>query len=84
MKNFIKFLLVLPFFAFADEDPGMHDHAQMKTMNQDHQSMKHNPPPIGVMGNMHHQGFMLSIRHGDYANGRQYFERRQHYRFRNS
>ena len=64
MKNFLKFLLVLPFFTFAEEDPGMHDHAQMKTMNQDHQSMKHNPPPIGVMGNMHHQGFMLSIRHG--------------------
>jgi hypothetical protein len=64
INNFIKFLLVLPFFAFAEEESGMQDHAQMTTMNQDHQSMKHNPPPIGVMGNMHHQGFMLSIRHG--------------------
>ena len=41
-----------------------HEHSSADSMDHKHQSHKHLSFPIGVMGNMHEKGFMLSIRHG--------------------
>ena len=64
----MKFLLTsLAFFSlslFSQEGEPMHDHSQMEKMSSKHHSMGHTSAPIGVMGSMHHKGFMLSIKHG--------------------
>ena len=41
-----------------------HEHSSADSVDHKHQSHKHPPLPIGVMGNMHPKGFMFSIRHG--------------------
>ena len=41
-----------------------HEHSSADSVDHKHQSHKHPPLSIGVMGNMHPKGFMFSIRHG--------------------
>ena len=63
----IFFLLSTFLFAEGDSsehDHAMHDHSAMTEMDSSHHSMSHGLIPIGIMGNMHHKGFMLSIKHG--------------------
>ena len=42
----------------------MHDHSKMEKMHSKHHSMSHTSAPIGVMGSMHHSGFMISLKQG--------------------
>ena len=49
---------------FSQEGKPMHDHSKMEKMSSEHHSMNHSSAPIGIMGSMHHSGFMLSIKHG--------------------
>ena len=64
----MKFLLIsfslLSIGLFSQESKPMHDHSKMENMSSKHHSMSHTTAPIGVMGSMHHKGFMLSIKHG--------------------
>ena len=63
----IFFLLSTFLFAEGDSsehDHSMHDHSAMTEMDSSHHFMSHGLIPIGIMGNMHHKGFMLSIKHG--------------------
>ena len=63
--KFISILLAcFSIVLFAQEEESMHDHSKMETMSSKHHSMNHSPAPIGIMGSMHHGGFMLSIKHG--------------------
>ena len=48
----------------SEHDHSTHDHSAMTEMDSSHHSMSHGFIPIGIMGNMHHKGFMLSIKHG--------------------
>ncbi len=65
----LKIFFLLSTFLFAEvdsleHDHAMHDHSAMTEMDSSHHSMSHGFIPIGIMGNMHHKGFMLSIKHG--------------------
>ena len=64
----MKFLFILlacfSIGLFAQDGEPMHDHSKMEKMSSKHHSMRHTSAPIGVMGSMHHKGFMLSIKHG--------------------
>ena len=64
----MKFLLIslacISIGLFAEDGEPMHDHSKMKKMNSKHHSMSHTLAPIGIMGSMHHSGFMLSIKQG--------------------
>jgi len=64
----MKFLFILlacfSIGLFAQEAEPMHDHSKMEKMSSKHHSMRHISAPIGIMGSMHHKGFMLSIKHG--------------------
>ena len=64
MKNLFKLLIIFCFFAFADDDSQHHDHGSMDMKEHMEHSAKHMSAPIGIMGNMHHKGFMVSIKHG--------------------
>ena len=65
----LKIFFLLSTFLFAEvdsseHDHAMHDHSAMTEMDSSHHSISHGSIPIGIMGNMHHKGFMLSIKHG--------------------
>ena len=64
MKFFLTIVLIFSVTTFAEEGHEHHDDSAMHMMDHMEHNNKHAPSPIGVMGNMHHKGFMLSIRHG--------------------
>lgn len=66
MKNLFPTILILSAFVFScQEQDGMkHDmHKEDHIDHMDHMdhSGKHSSAPIGVVGNMHHMGWMLGI-----------------------
>ena len=64
MKIILIFLACFSFSLFAQEGKPMHDHSKMEKMHSKHHSMIHTSAPIGVMGSMHHSGFMISLKQG--------------------
>ena len=80
MKKTIPLLLFLTLTFWACLNPDAENHGSMENMGHDehmmdkeHDSdhaehmMMHGPYPVGVMGNLHHEGFMFSIKHGQMA-----------------
>ena len=77
MKNTISLLFFLTTLIWACVDPQSDDHNSMDKMQHDEHMMHeehdtdhadhmmmHDPYPVGVMGSLHHEGFMFSIKHG--------------------
>ena len=73
MKILLKILVFLPITVFLQADSSnydhtsmgsMHDHSSMEMTHADKHTMSHHSLPIGIMGNMHHKGFMLSLKQG--------------------
>lgn len=64
MKIILISLACFSFSLFAQEGKPMHDHSKMEKMHSKHHSMSHTSAPIGVMGSMHHSGFMISLKQG--------------------
>ena len=64
MKLLLISLACISIGLFAEDGEPMHDHSKMKKMNSKHHSMSHTLAPIGIMGSMHHSGFMFSIKQG--------------------
>ena len=71
MKNFLITTLLFPFFVLT-ADPDMHkdhesmhkDHETMHMEDHMHHSEHHSPAPVGTTGNMHHMGWMVSVKQG--------------------
>ena len=74
MKNLLITSLLFPFFVLS-ADPDMHkDHESMhkdhESMHKDHETMhmtdhtNHSSAPVGTTGNMHHMGWMVSVKQG--------------------
>ena len=66
MKRITSLLLFLTTFIWSCSAPHPADHDSMENMMHEEQMM-HDPYPVGVMGSLHHEGFMFSIRHGRMA-----------------
>ena len=64
MNNLLKILAILSGIVSSDVASKDHEHSDMGMMEDKLHSNLHPPSPLGVMGNMHHEGFMFSIRHG--------------------
>ena len=64
MKLLLISLACISIGLFAEDGEPMHDHSKMEKMNSKHHSMSHTSAPIGIMGGMHHGGFMFSIKQG--------------------
>ena len=77
MKNTISLLLFLTTFIWACSNPQTTGHDSMEKMQHDDHTMHkeggmdhadhmmmHDPYPVGVMGSLHHEGFMFSVKHG--------------------
>ena len=64
MKFIIFTLALCSISLFSQEGKPMHDHSKMEKMSSEHHSMNHSSAPIGIMGGMHHGGFMFSIKQG--------------------
>ena len=62
------FYIFLSFFLLSEETKEenksmvMMEH-EHHAMEHDHHAMNHESNPIGVMGNLHHKGFMFSLKH---------------------
>lgn len=71
MKNFLITTLLFPFFVLT-ADPDMHkdhesmhkDHETMHMEDHMHHSEHHSSAPVGTTGNMHHMGWMVSVKQG--------------------
>ena len=64
MKNFLITTLLFPFFVLS-ADPDMHkDHETMHMADHMHHSEHHSSAPVGTTGNMHHMGWMVSVKQG--------------------
>lgn len=71
MKNFLIIIALFSPFHFSDEPDMQKDH---ESMDQNHESMHmmehmdhsghHSSAPIGTTGNMHHMGWMVSVKQG--------------------
>ena len=55
------FYIFLSFFLFSEETK--EENKSMVMMEHEHHAMNHESNPIGVMGNLHHKGFMFSLKH---------------------
>ena len=77
MKKTISLLFFLTTSILASSSPQPEGHGSMDTMQHDEHMMHeehgmnhadhmmmHNPYPVGVMGSLHHEGFMFSVKHG--------------------
>ena len=77
MKNTISLLFFLTLSIWACSNPQPDGHGSMENMRHDEHMMHkehdmdhadhmmmHDPYPVGVMGSLHHEGFMFSIKHG--------------------
>ena len=64
MKNFLITILLFPFFVLS-ANPDMHkDHEPMHMADHMHHSEHHSSAPVGTTGNMHHMGWMVSVKQG--------------------
>ena len=64
MKNFLITILLFPFFVLS-ANPDMHkDHETMHMADHMHHSEHHSSAPVGTTGNMHHMGWMVSVKQG--------------------
>lgn len=71
MKNFLIIFLLFSVFLFSDDHDMHKDH---ESMHKNHESMHmmehkdhtdhHSSAPIGTTGNMHHMGWMVSVKQG--------------------
>ena len=77
MKNTISLLFFLTTSIWACSNPQSDGHGSMENMKHDEHMMHeehdmdhadhmmmHGPYPVGVMGSLHHEGFMFSVKHG--------------------
>ena len=77
MRNTISLLFFLTTSIWACSNPQSDGHGSMENMRHDEHMMHkehdmdhadhmmmHDPYPVGVMGSLHHEGFMFSIKHG--------------------
>lgn len=77
MKNIILSLFFLTTLIWACNNSQPEDHGSMEKMQHDEHRMHdehemdhadhmmmHDSYPVGVMGSLHHEGFMFSIKHG--------------------
>ena len=77
MRNTISLLFFLTTSIWACSNPQSDGHGSMENMQHDEHMMHeehgmdhadhmmmHDPYPVGVMGSLHHEGFMFSIKHG--------------------
>ena len=77
MKNTISLLFFLTTSILAFSNPQSETHDSMENMQHDEHMMPeehgmdhadhmmmHDPYPVGVMGSLHDEGFMFSIKHG--------------------
>ena len=63
MKNLFLTTLILSAFVFSNQAQDDMKHDMHKEDHMDHME-QHTPAPIGTTGNMHHNGWMASIKHG--------------------
>ena len=63
MKNLFLTTLILSAFVFSNQAQNDMKHDMHKEDHMDHIE-QHMPAPVGTTGNMHHNGWMVSIEHG--------------------
>ena len=71
MKNFLIIFLLFSVFLFSDDHDMHKDHESMHKNHESMHMMEHKDPtghhssaPIGTTGNMHHMGWMVSVKQG--------------------
>ena len=64
MKNFLTILLLFSVFLFSDDHDKHKDHESMHMMDHRDHTDHHSSAPIGTTGNMHHVGWMVSVKQG--------------------
>ena len=64
MKNFLVITLLISWSVFSDDETMHKDHESMQMMEHKHHSEHHSSAPVGTTGNMHHMGWMVSVKQG--------------------
>ena len=64
MKNFIILVSLISWSVLSDDETMHKDHESMQMMDHMHHSAHHSPTPVGTTGNMHHMGWMISVKQG--------------------
>ena len=64
MKNFLIIVLLISWSVLSDDEIMHKDHESMKMMDHMHHSEHHSSAPVGTAGNMHHMGWMVSVKQG--------------------
>ena len=64
MKNFLIIALLISWSVFSDDETMHKDHESMQMMEHKHHSEHHSSAPVGTTGNMHHMGWMVSVKQG--------------------
>ena len=64
MKNFLIIVLLISWSVFSDDETMHKDHESMQMMDHMHHSEHHSSAPVGTTGNMHHMGWMVSVKQG--------------------
>ena len=64
MKNFLVITLLISWSVFSDDETMHKDHESMQMMDHMHHSEHHSSAPVGTTGNMHHMGWMVSVKQG--------------------
>ena len=64
MKNFLIIALLISWSVFSDDETMHKDHESMQMMDHMHHSAQHSSTPVGTTGNMHHMGWMISVKQG--------------------
>ena len=64
MKNFLIIVLLISWSVLSDDETMHKDHESMQMMDHMHHSEHHSSAPVGTTGNMHHMGWMVSVKQG--------------------
>ena len=64
MKNFLIIILLISWSVLSDDETMHKDHESMQMMEHIHHSEHHSSTPVGTTGNMHHMGWMVSVKQG--------------------
>ena len=64
INNLLKILVILSGIVSSNVASKDHEHSGMAMIEDKHHFHLHPSSPMGVTGNMHHEGFMFSIKHG--------------------
>ena len=64
MKNFLIIVLLISWSVLSDDETMHKDHESMQMMDHMHHSEHHSSSPVGTTGNMHHMGWMVSVKQG--------------------